>query len=209
MLVEQGEYARATVLHEECLALHRALGDQEGIWNALLGLGDVAGDQGDTAQVRAYCGETLAMFRDLGHAWVGFSLNNLALAAFQDGDLAQAERLAEEGETFFRDLQAGPSQAEVLIIRGRIRGALGEAAAARANLAEALDLAWAKGPRWVVAAVLDGLGVQAVQLEAGAARRVAPGGGDGTAQDDGNAGTASRSARHSGRAGGGTFSSGR
>jgi hypothetical protein len=46
---------------------------------------------------------------------------------------------------------------------GRIKGAQGEAAAARANLAEALRLAWAKGPRLVVAAALEGLGMEAVR----------------------------------------------
>jgi hypothetical protein len=34
--------------------------------------------------------------------------------------------------------------------------------AARANLAEALSLAWTKGPRLVVAAALEALGVEAV-----------------------------------------------
>ena len=169
VLNEQGEYARASALYEECLALHRELGDQEGVGNALLGLGDVARDRGDAAQVRMYCGETLAMVRDLDHTWVGFSLNNLAQAAFLDGNLPEAVRLAEESGAFFRDLQAGPSLAEVLLTLGRVEGALGEAAAATAHLAEALGLARAKGPRWVVAAVLEELGVQAVRR--GRARR--------------------------------------
>ncbi len=127
-----------------------------------MGLGDVARDQGDTGRVRAYCEETLALFGELGHTWVGFSLNNLALAAYLDGDLALAASRAAESETLFRGLEAGPSLAEVLVTVGRIKGAQGEAAAARASLAEALTLAWAKGPRWVVAAALEGLGVQAV-----------------------------------------------
>jgi hypothetical protein len=55
--------------------------------------------------------------------------------------------------------------AEVLVTVGRIKGAQGEAAAARASLVEALRLAWAKGPRWVVAATLEGLGVEAVRHE--------------------------------------------
>ena len=163
VLAEQGAYERATALYEECLALHRALGDQEGIGSALLGLGDIARDQGDTARVRAYCEETLALFEELGHNWVGFSLNNLALAAYLDGDLALASRRAAESMALFRDLQAGPSLAEVLVTAGRIKGAQGEATAARADLGEALTLAWAHGPRLVVAAALDEIGLQAVR----------------------------------------------
>ena len=58
---------------------------------------------------------------------------------------------------------AGPGLAEVLVTVGRVRGARGETAAAWASLVEALALAWAKGPRWVVAASLEGIGVLAVR----------------------------------------------
>jgi tetratricopeptide (TPR) repeat protein len=165
VLREQGEYARASALCEECLALARERGDAEGTGNALLGLGDIARDRGDAGQVRALCVEGLALFGDLGQKWaIGFSLNNLALAAYMDGDLALAANRVAESEALFRGLEAGPSLAEVLVTVGRVRGALGEATAARANLVEALTLAWAKGPRWVVAAALEELGVQAVGL---------------------------------------------
>ena len=164
VLGQQGDYARATALYEECLALMRMQEDRDGIGIALLGLGDVARDQGDTARVRNYCEDCLALFRELGHPWaVGFSLNNLALAANQDGDLALAASLVQESAAIFRSLNAGPSLAEVLVTAGHISGAHGEVAAARAALAEALRLAWAEGPRLVVAAALEELGVQATQ----------------------------------------------
>jgi non-specific serine/threonine protein kinase len=163
VLAEQGEYARAGDLYEECLALHRELGDREGIGKALLGLGDIARDLGETARVRAYCEETLALFRELEHNWVGFSLNNLALADYLDGDLARATEQAEESAALFRRLQAGPSLAEVLVTRGRVRGAQGAAEEARTHLIEALSLVWADGPRVVVAAALEELAVQAVR----------------------------------------------
>jgi non-specific serine/threonine protein kinase len=164
VLREQGEYARASTLCEECLALARKRADTEGVGLALLSMGDIARDQGDMARVRALCEESLALFRGLVQQWaIGFSLNNLALASYLDGDLALAASRADESEAIFRELQAAPSLAEVLITVGRIRGAQGEAAAARASLAEAITLAWAKGPRWVVAAALEGLGVQAVR----------------------------------------------
>jgi predicted ATPase len=164
VLAERGEYARATALYEDCLTLVRGLEDREGIGIALLGLGDIARDQGDAGRVRAYCEQTLSLFRELGQTWaIGFSLNNLALAAYLDTDLALAASRAEESEALFRGLQAEPSLAEVLITVGWIKGAQGEAAAAQASLVEALRLAWARGPRLVVAAALEGLGVQAVR----------------------------------------------
>jgi non-specific serine/threonine protein kinase len=164
VLRERGEYARATALCEECLARARELGDPEGIGNALLGLADLARDRGDAGRVAEYCEECLVLFRDLDQKWaVGFTLNDLALAAYLDGDLALAASRVEESEAIFRDLQGGLNLAEVLITVGRIRGAQGDVVAAQANLVEALNLAWAKGPRLVLAAALDELGVQAVQ----------------------------------------------
>jgi tetratricopeptide (TPR) repeat protein len=164
VLREQGAYARASALCEECLALARELGNTEGIANALLGLGDLARDQGEAGRVRAYCEECLVLFRELEQQWaIGFTLNDLALAAYLEGDLALAARQAEESDSIFRGLQGGSSLAEVLITVGQIRRAQGEIAAARMSLTEALSLAWAKGPRVVMAAALDELGVQAVR----------------------------------------------
>jgi non-specific serine/threonine protein kinase len=163
VLAEQGEYGRAGDLYEECLALHRELRDREGIGKALLGLGDVARDLGETARVRALCKETLALFREMEHIWVAFSLNNLALADYLDGDLARAAEQAEESAALFRSLQAGPSLAEVLVTLGRVRGAQGAVEAARTHLIEALTLVLVDGPRVVVAAALEELAVQAVR----------------------------------------------
>jgi non-specific serine/threonine protein kinase len=163
VLREQGAYARARALCEEGLALSRERGDAEGIGVVLLSLADLARDQGDAPEVRAYCAESIDLFRELGHTWVGFVLNNLAQAAYLEGDLALAARQAEESEAVFRGLGAGPSLAEVLVTLGRVRGTQGEAMAAQAALSEALTLASAQGPRVVVAAALDELGVQAVR----------------------------------------------
>jgi hypothetical protein len=127
-------------------------------------LGDIARDQGDAARVRTYCEESLVLFRDLDQKWaIGFALNNLALAAYLEGDLALAASRAEESDSLFRGLRGGSSLAEVLITVGRVREARGEVAAAWASLEEALTLAWAKGPRLFVAATLEEMGVQMVR----------------------------------------------
>ena len=180
VLREQGHFLRATALSQEALMLYRRLGDAEGVGNALLSLCDIARDQGDTARVRAYGEESLAIFRDLGLKWaIGFALNNLAVADYLEGDLPRAARFAGQSEAIFRSLQSWLSLPEVLVTAGRVRGAQGEAGAARAAFTEALRLAWEKGPRWVVAAALEALGVaeigrgrdqQKVKLLAAAAR---------------------------------------
>jgi ATP/maltotriose-dependent transcriptional regulator MalT len=127
-------------------------------------MADVARDLGDAGRARAYGEESLARFRELGHQWaIGFSLNNLALAALQEGHLAQAAGHAEDCVALFRGQQAGPSLAEALVTLGRIRAAQGAADTAQAHLAEALRLAWAKGPRFVVAAALEEVGMLAVR----------------------------------------------
>jgi predicted ATPase len=163
VLREQGLHARATALCEECLARSQELDDAEGVAIALLSRADVARDLGDAGSTHAYGEESLGRFRVLGHQWaIGFSLNNLALAAYLAGDLGQAAHYAEESVALYRDQHAEPSLAEVLVTLGRIRGAQGAATTARRHLTEALTLAWARGPRFMVAVALDALGMQAV-----------------------------------------------
>jgi ATP/maltotriose-dependent transcriptional regulator MalT len=163
VLREQGEYGEATALCDECLSLSRELGDAEGIAIALLSMADLARDHGETWQVRALSEECLARFQELGHPWaIGFSLNNLALVAYLEGDLVQAASRAEESAAIFQGMQSGPSLAEVQVTVGRIKGAQGDGAAARANLAEALNLTCEKGPHIVLVAAVEELGVQAV-----------------------------------------------
>src|SRR5262249_3730964 len=92
---EQGDVAGATALLEEGLDLHHTIGEHEGIAIGLLGLGDVARDQGDAAQLRTYSAQSLAISRDLGIQWaIGFALNNLALADYMEGNLIGAAALA-------------------------------------------------------------------------------------------------------------------
>jgi non-specific serine/threonine protein kinase len=164
VLNEVGEYTRARELQEEGLALHRDLGNQEGIAWALVGLGDVARDEGKTVLAREYGERALGLFLTLGHRpGTGFSLNNLAQASFIEGDFAEAARCAEEGAALFRGLKHTQGLAEVLVTLGRIRGAQGDTLAALSDLAEALDLAWQEGTRLVVVSALEALALQAIR----------------------------------------------
>ena len=95
---ERGDYARAANLYQECLDIYRALGYRSGEGSVLLGLSDIARDQGDAATTEAYSDESLTIGRELGQHWIiGFALNNLAQAAIMQGDYAQALPLAERG----------------------------------------------------------------------------------------------------------------
>jgi DNA-binding CsgD family transcriptional regulator len=123
-----------------------------------LALGDVARELENPADVRLRCEESLAIFRELGESLgEGFSLHNLAVAAYQEGHLDLARTLAEESLAIFRRLEVGRAIVEALASLGPILDAIGDHALALAALMEALPLAFRVGPRWVVAAVLEGL----------------------------------------------------
>lgn len=155
---EQGDFARARALLEECVELHRRLNDREGMTQALLGLGDIARDQGDPSRIRQYCDEALATFREIGTQWaIGFSLNNLAVAAYLEGNLAQASAFIEECTTLFRAQKADASLAEVLITQAHILRAQGNRTAAYDILIEALRLAWPGRMLLPIASHLEGL----------------------------------------------------
>ena len=176
---ELGDYARAAALAQEALVLHRAAGHRGGTAVALLVLGDVARDLGDVAEVRLKCEESLATFRELGDPLgEGFSLHNLAVAAHRDGNLELARSICEESLAIFRCLDVGGAMAEVLASLGPILDRVGEPALALDALTEALPLAWRVGPRWVVAAIVEGIAgvaagqgqdLAAVELASGAA----------------------------------------
>jgi DNA-binding CsgD family transcriptional regulator/tetratricopeptide (TPR) repeat protein len=155
---ELGDYDRAAELCEEGLLLHRSSGHRGGEAFALLGLGDVARDLGEAARARAYCEESITLFRELGEPLgEGFSLHNLGVAAHREGNLDLAITLCDESTAILRRLGAEPALAEVLISLGSILGAADDVAPGLAALTEGLQLAMRVGPRWLVAASLEGI----------------------------------------------------
>ena len=158
VLREQGAFARAEALFIEGLNLHRAANERAGMAFALIGLGDLARDQGDGPRVREYIEPSLATVRELGLEWAtGFALNSLALGVYYEHDLARASSLIHESVALFRGLKAPASLAEVLITQGKIERAHGDLAAAYDTLREALQFAVAVGPRLMLAAALEEL----------------------------------------------------
>jgi non-specific serine/threonine protein kinase len=101
----QGEYERARALHAQRLALHRKLGDKEGVASALNYLGWVAGFQGEHEQATQLCEESLALYKELGNEQgVAGSLNGLALAALFRRDYKRSAALSEESIVLRRQL---------------------------------------------------------------------------------------------------------
>src|SRR5947209_3529050 len=93
------------VLAEESLAIHRELGDKEGIAQALHQWGGVFLNQGDYARARSLLQEGLAIYRELGaRSGVARTLFNLGRIAFAQGDYATAQALHQESLTMFKEL---------------------------------------------------------------------------------------------------------
>ena len=158
MARQQGDFARATALYEEWVEVCRASGDRVSTALALLGLGDVARDLGNAEDVVAYCTSSHAVFREWDlHASIGYTLNNLATAAFVKGDLIQARALVDESVSVFRGLKHDEAISEVLVTQGYILMAQDDAAAACRAFVEALRLAMIESPLVLRPAALEGL----------------------------------------------------
>ena len=158
VLREQGDYERATQLLEECVEFHRELNDREAMTQGILGLSDIARDQGDTANLRKYAVHCLETFQEIGTQWaIGFSLNNLAMADYLEGNLAEAYTLVNEGLTIFRSHNSDGSVAEVLVTLGKILLAQGDLIGANEAFSESLQIALSVGPKLLVVADLEGL----------------------------------------------------
>jgi tetratricopeptide (TPR) repeat protein len=123
----QGEYERAATLHEESLALRRALGDLWGTAASLNHLGNVAYMQGEYGRATALHEEALALQRALGdRRGIAGSLLSLGLVASMQGEYAGAATLIEEGLLLGRDIGARDLAADSLESLGWVAAARGQ-----------------------------------------------------------------------------------
>jgi predicted ATPase/class 3 adenylate cyclase len=88
---QQGDYTAARALHEEALALWRALGNRMSEAVALNNLGLVARDSGDLRSAESLWEQSVAIHREIGNPkGVADSLSNLGIVAKDRGDYALA-----------------------------------------------------------------------------------------------------------------------
>ncbi len=89
-----GDYAGATALCDECVALRRDLGDKWGLTYALNTLGDIARDQGDYARANTLYEESLVLIQQVrDHLSLAACLEGLAAVAVLQGQPARAVKL--------------------------------------------------------------------------------------------------------------------
>jgi len=111
----QADYVTAREYFEECLAIHREMGDRQGIASSLNNLGSVARQQGDSAGARALIAESLAIKRETGDPYGNaYSLEGLAALNEAMGAPLSASRLWGAAERLFKEIGASLTNKEEL-----------------------------------------------------------------------------------------------
>ncbi len=164
----QGDYAQATALYEESLALRRELGDARGAAVALHNLANVAADQGETRRAAELSEESLAVFRQVGDArMIAITLANLGDLARHAGDVERAVALATEALDLSRRLGDTQYIGVALVNVGHAACDRDEWDRAQTAYAEALEQyrTLGDGYRLGIAACLEGLAAVAVDRQ--------------------------------------------
>jgi tetratricopeptide (TPR) repeat protein len=169
---ERGRCDWAESVLQESLAVFRDLEDVRGTAMALIGLGDVARDLGDSKRMAALSEEGLMLARACADTLMaGYALHNLGVAAWQQGDCAQAGSLFTSALTSLEPTVDG--QAEVLGSVGLMALDEGDFARAGRAFAESLRTGRTRDIPWLVSMDLEGLaGVAVGQGEAELAVRL-------------------------------------
>ncbi|MBI4790440.1 MAG: tetratricopeptide repeat protein, partial [Chloroflexi bacterium] len=102
----QGDFAHATSLHEQALAVQRQLGDRQGIAFSLNNLGVQYMDQSEYERAASRFEESLALAKEV-RDWrtVGFGLHNLAEVERHRHNLQRSITLYKESLSLSRDLK--------------------------------------------------------------------------------------------------------
>jgi predicted ATPase/DNA-binding SARP family transcriptional activator len=138
----QGDYRRARALLDDSLALRRQLGDRRGVGMTGANLGLLALAEGDYAEATARFAEVMAQFVEMGDgSGIEMTLDHQAHLALRQGDARRADALYSECLAGHRAMGRGPlDAARALTGLGASAIALGDSAAARAHLQEAIAL---------------------------------------------------------------------
>lgn len=155
----QGDFQQATALHEESLALRRAVEDRQGIANSLGNLGRLAHAQDDYHRSYPLFAECFALQRQLGNTWgIATAAGNLGNAARRLNDLDRAAALHEESQTLYQLLGDKSGIARQLSSLGLIAQERGDERRAWSLYEESLTLYQDLGDEWESASALNYLG---------------------------------------------------
>jgi predicted ATPase/transcriptional regulator with XRE-family HTH domain len=172
MMREQGWFVRAESILEESLVVFRELEDVKGIARALIGLADVARDQGDGERGMVFSQEGLARARECGDVLLtGYALHNMGVAAWLQGDHAQASSLLAAALISLD--QRGEAGSEVLASIGLMALDQRDFSGAKKAFADSLQIGRTRSIPWLASTDLEGLaGVAAAHGEAELAARL-------------------------------------
>jgi predicted ATPase len=134
LLEIQNDYARATPVFEEALALCREIGDLAGAAQALGGRGNIAQDRGEYEEATSLHEQALTFYQEMGrHRDSASVLNSLATVAYYQGKSETAAARWNEALAIVRDL--GDSWAT-----GMLLGNLGSLAMSQGDVDQAVTL---------------------------------------------------------------------
>jgi len=152
------DYASAGAALEEGLAIHRELGDRQGIVRSLNNLGLVAQGTGAPSLARALYEEALEIQRALGdRSGIAILLNNLGIVASEDADFTYARARFEESLAIHRELGERWHFSTVLGNLGAAVWHQGDGAAARPLLEQGLAVKRELGDTFGIAVILTTL----------------------------------------------------
>ena len=158
MLENMGEYDRASRLHEEAVALFRALGDETEVGWALHHLGNIALFRDDFEQAMAAYSESLATFQALRfEGGISSLLVYMGIAAGYQGDDEQAESLLSQGLERLKPVDDRVGITRALLGLGRVALHRGQRDRAQVLFEESLTTAHERGYRLEIAESLEGL----------------------------------------------------
>jgi DNA-binding CsgD family transcriptional regulator len=129
---DRADFDQSAHMHEESLALRRALDDTPGIAGTLTNLGEVARHRGERERSVALHAESVDLFRGFGDRYgTSLALSNLGVARLNLGDLAGADAALAESLAICVELgdTAGIAESiEGLALLAAASGAAAEAA---------------------------------------------------------------------------------
>jgi len=161
----QGDSDQAEAIHNEGLAIRRALNDKAGIGGSLSNLGVIAWGRGDFTAARAFYEDALVARREVNYQ-IGIAsvLSNLALLLKDQGAFKEAITYAGEALVLFTKLDDLQGKAFILFNIGSMTYSCGDWARALILQEEALTFTRALGDQRMTGALLQEIGQTLLSL---------------------------------------------